>query len=85
MARTLRVCMAQLNLWVGDVEGNVDKMVQAAIEARDTHQADLVVFPELAVLGYPPDDLLLRRGLPGKVKDGLTRIRREVSGIGESG
>ena len=37
MARTLRVCMAQLNLWVGDVEGNVDKMVQAAIEARDTH------------------------------------------------
>ena len=82
MARTLRVCMAQLNLWVGDVEGNVDKMVQAAIEARDTRQADLVVFPELAVLGYPPDDLLLRRGLPGKVKDGLTRIRREVSGIG---
>lgn len=81
MSRTLRVCMAQLNLWVGDVAGNVDKIVGAALEARDTHNADVVVFPELAVLGYPPDDLLLRRGLPGKVKEGLTRIRKEVSGI----
>lgn len=81
MARTLRVCMAQLNLWVGDVAGNVDKIVDAALEARDTHKADMVVFPELAVLGYPPDDLLLRRGLPGKIAEGLARIRKEVSGI----
>ena len=81
MARSLRVCMAQLNLWVGDVDGNIDKIVAAAHTARDTHKADIVVFPELAVLGYPPDDLLLRNGLPDVVKAGLARIRKEVDGI----
>ena len=73
--------MAQLNLWVGDVDGNVDQMVAAATEARDTHQADIVVFPELAVLGYPPDDLLLRNGLPARIKAGLARLKAEISGI----
>lgn len=73
--------MAQLNLWVGDIEGNVDKMVAAVAEARDHHRADLVVFPEMAVLGYPPDDLLLRRGLPDAVARGVDRITREVQGI----
>lgn len=81
MTAALRIAMAQINLWVGDVEGNVDKIVAAAIEARDTLAADIVVFPEMAMLGYPPDDLLLRRGLPAAITAGLTRLNNEVQGI----
>jgi NAD+ synthetase len=78
---TLRIVAAQLNFWVGDVEGNVNRIIEAAHDARDRLKADLVVFPELAVLGYPPDDLLQRAGLPEVVAEGLQKIGREVSGI----
>ncbi|MBI2383587.1 MAG: NAD+ synthase [Gammaproteobacteria bacterium] len=81
MSQTLRLAAAQLNLWVGDVEGNVAKIVAAAGDARDRLHADLVAMPELALLGYPPDDLLLRSGLPAKIEAGLERIRSAVHGI----
>jgi NAD+ synthase (glutamine-hydrolysing) len=77
----LRIAAAQLNFWVGDVAGNVAKIIKAAHEARDRLKADLVVFPEMAVLGYPPDDLLQRSGLPAVVAEGLQKIGREVLGI----
>ncbi|MGH8441326.1 MAG: NAD+ synthase [Nevskiaceae bacterium] len=77
----LRIAAAQLNFWVGDVAGNVARIIKAANEARDRLKADLVVFPELAVLGYPPDDLLQRSGLPAVVAEGLQKIGREVLGI----
>jgi NAD+ synthase (glutamine-hydrolysing) len=77
----LRIAAAQLNFWVGDVVGNVAKIIKAANDARDRLKADLVVFPEMAVLGYPPDDLLQRSGLPAVVAEGLQRIGREVLGI----
>jgi len=81
MSAVLRIAAAQLNFWVGDVEGNVAKIIRAAHDARDRLKADVVVFPELAVLGYPPDDLLLRSGLPPVVAQGLTRIGTETHGI----
>lgn len=81
MPQALRLVAAQLNFWVGDIAGNVDKMIQAARRARDEIGADLIAFPELALLGYPPDDLLLRSGLPAAVETGLERIRQDVSGI----
>ena len=81
MSAVLKIAAAQLNFWVGDVEGNVAKIIAAANDARDRLKADLVVFPELALLGYPPDDLLQRSGLPAVVAAGLQKIGREITGI----
>ena len=80
MTDSIKVVLAQLNLWVGDIDGNVDKILAAAEEAR-AQGADLLATPELAVLGYPPDDLLLRSGLPDMVSAGLERIRAASQGI----
>jgi len=55
--------MAQLNLVVGDVDGNTSRIVAAAAAARDEHHADVVMVPELAVSGYPPEDLLFHSGM----------------------
>jgi len=81
LARRLRGAMAQLNLVVGDVDGNTSRIVAAALEARDRDHADLILFPELAVCGYPPEDLLFHGGMRLKVARSLERLRREVAGI----
>lgn len=80
-ASSLRVAMAQLNVWVGDIEGNADEILKASRIARDAHGADVVAFPEMALIGYPPDDLLLRRGLPHAIDVALGRLTRELTGI----
>src|SRR5690349_10093107 len=77
----LRLAAAQLNLWVGDIDGNVTRIVEAAQRARDELRADIVITPELSLLGYPPDDLLLRSGLPQAIDAGVQRLLREVRGI----
>ncbi len=69
----LRVAAAQLNLTVGDLEGNVAAMLDA-YERAETAGADLVAFPELAVTGYPPEDLLLRRAFVGQARDALAKL-----------
>ncbi len=53
-APTLRLALAQLNLFVGDVTGNTQRVLETAIEARDRLRADVVLFPELTLCGYPP-------------------------------
>ncbi len=65
-----RIALGQLNLTVGDLAGNVERMAEAAARAADEH-ADLVCFPELAVTGYPPEDLVLR---PEFVRDNLAAL-----------
>jgi NAD+ synthase (glutamine-hydrolysing) len=55
----MRLALAQINTVVGDLDGNAERIRRRLAEAKDQH-ADLVVFPELAVTGYPPEDLLLR-------------------------
>ena len=77
----LRVAMAQLNLLVGDIPGNTEKMIVAAREARDRWRADAIVFPELTVTGYPPEDLLLRPGFVGQVEPAMRRLCAEIQGI----
>ncbi len=65
--------MAQSHFLVGDISNNVKKMRALAIEARDKG-ADVIVFPELGLLGYPPQDLLLRPSLSGRIKSALATL-----------
>ena len=81
MAEKLRIALAQLNVVVGDVAGNLARIRDAIHEARDQLSADLVVFSELAVCGYPPEDLLFQAGLRKQVAEALEEIRVEASGI----
>jgi NAD+ synthase (glutamine-hydrolysing) len=69
----LRIALAQLNVVVGDLDGNRDRIVRDLQRARSAG-ADLVVFPELAVTGYPPEDLLLRPGFVRAARDSVERI-----------
>ena len=57
----LRVALCQINTAVGDLDGNVERVVAALAEA-EAQGCDLAVFPELALTGYPPEDLLLKPG-----------------------
>jgi len=81
MTDRLRIALAQLNLLVGDVAGNVIKIADAIARARDELQADVIVLPELTLSAYPPEDLLLRPGLHRQVLRGLETLKRGVKGI----
>jgi NAD+ synthase (glutamine-hydrolysing) len=73
--------MAQIDLLVGAVAANTERVIDACRRARDELAADLIVFPELTLTGYPPEDLLLRSGFQELVDEALARIRTQVSGI----
>jgi len=78
---SLCIAIAQLNLLVGDIDGNTTMIIDAATQARDTLGAQAIVFPELALCGYPPEDLLLRPGMYERIEAALARLQAEVSGI----
>ncbi|MGH8548873.1 MAG: NAD+ synthase [Methylococcales bacterium] len=77
----LGVAVAQLNLLVGDIDGNRDRILKAAETARDELRADVVVFPELSISGYPPEDLLLRSDFIAKSTDALAELARKSQRI----
>ena len=70
----MRVVIAQRNMLVGDIEGNAERILAAADEARRLLGAELILFPELALTGYPPEDLLLRPSLNTRINDALAQI-----------
>jgi NAD+ synthase (glutamine-hydrolysing) len=72
MAR-LRVAAAQLDLVVGDLDGNVARIL-AAYEQAESAGCDLVAFPELAITGYPPEDLLLRPSFVARAGEALDKV-----------
>ena len=76
----MRLALAQLDAVVGDLEGNRALIVDAIRDAQSAG-ADLVVFPELAVTGYPPEDLLLRPGFIKAARTSLDEIARATDGI----
>ena len=69
----LRVALAQLNLVVGDLEGNAARII-ATYERAEADACDLVVFPELAITGYPPEDLLLRPAFVAQAQESLEKV-----------
>jgi NAD+ synthase (glutamine-hydrolysing) len=81
MTDKITVALAQLDLPVGDVAGNTQKILDFAARARDDMQADLIVFPELSICGYPPEDLLFHTGLRRRVETAMQAIRDSVRGI----
>lgn len=76
----LKIALAQINPTVGDLEGNASKIIQNIRNARDAG-ADLVIFPELAITGYPPKDLLLKPSFITKNKEKLNEIVKETKDI----
>lgn len=74
--------MAQIDAVVGDVDGNVQRALAAVGRAREVHGARIVVLPELTLLGYPPDDLLLRPDLAGRIEAALDALGRGLADTG---
>lgn len=77
----LRIAIAQLDFLVGDLRGNASRVLHTASEARDRLRAHAVVFPELALAGYPPEDLILRRDFMAQAERILDEIAGQVHGI----
>ena len=76
----MRLALAQINTTVGDLDGNRARIL-ARLEEAKAAGADLVLFPELAVTGYPPEDLLLRPGFVRAAEESLGEIARATHGI----
>ncbi|WP_296247001.1 NAD+ synthase [uncultured Stenotrophomonas sp.] len=81
MSESLRIALAQFDFPVGDVDGNASRIIELMQEARDEYGADVVLFPELAISGYPPEDLLMRPGFLTSCEQALARVAAEVQGI----
>ena len=78
MSKSLRISIAQLNPVVGDIEGNLQLARDAFQKAKD-EQADLLVFSELFLLGYPPEDLVLKAAVSSACKTALDALSDEQS------
>jgi len=76
----LRLALAQVNCVVGDLEGNRAKLLEQ-LRLASGEGADLIVFPELAITGYPPEDLLLRPGFVRAARESLDEIATAANGI----
>jgi NAD+ synthase (glutamine-hydrolysing) len=78
----LRLALGQLNMLVGDIAGNAQKIVAAAERACRELSSDLLVLPELTLSGYPPEDLLFHRGFRVAVEKGMATVRSAQAGCG---
>ncbi len=78
--KRLRIALAQVNVTVGDLDGNVRKILQYTQMAKD-QGAHVVAFPELAITGYPPEDLLLKPQFIEENVDALHHLASQVRGI----
>ncbi|MDO8954770.1 MAG: NAD+ synthase [Gammaproteobacteria bacterium] len=77
----MKIALAQLNLSIGGIEANADKIIHSINHARDSLQADLIVFSELALTGYPPEDLLFNHACQARVAKALASIIHATQGI----
>ncbi len=77
---TLRIALAQLDLTVGDIEGNT-RMIERDLARARAARADIVLFPELALTGYPPEDLLLKPRFVAMARAALLRLLPHTEGL----
>lgn len=80
MSTSLRIAMAQFDFPVGDVAGNTQRIVEMIAHARDHYGADVVVFPELALSGYPPEDLLYRPSFLRDCEQAMAAVAQAATG-----
>ena len=76
----MRLALAQINTTVGDLDGNRERILSGMADAKAAG-ADVVLFPELAITGYPPEDLLLRPSFIHAAEASLAQVAREARGI----
>ncbi len=81
MSQILRIALAQFDFPVGDVARNAERIAALIAEARDEYGADVVLFPELAISGYPPEDLLLRPRFLADCETALRQLAATTHGI----
>lgn len=81
MKDSLRLAMAQFDFPVGAVARNAERIAKMIAEARDEFDADIVLFPELAISGYPPEDLLLRPSFLAACEAALHEVAKAATGI----
>jgi NAD+ synthase (glutamine-hydrolysing) len=74
----VRIALAQINLTVGDIAGNAARILDWTQRAKAQFQADVVVFPELALTGYPPEDLVKRPDFMAAVEAAVARLQRDL-------
>lgn len=72
----MRILMVQTNPLVGDIHGNTKKLISEAQQGIDDYAADIIVFPELVLTAYPPEDLLLRPSLDKRISSALDEIKK---------
>lgn len=78
--KKIKVVLAQLDLQVGDISGNLKKHIEA-VKIAEAQEADVIVFPELSLIGYPAEDLLLRRDFLRQANEALEMLKSEVNTI----
>jgi len=81
MSKPLRIAMAQFDFPVGAIDANARRIAEMIAMARDEHHADVVLFPELALSGYPPEDLLNRPAFLARCNEAIAEIAQTVHGI----
>ncbi|MDD5630794.1 MAG: NAD+ synthase, partial [Methylococcales bacterium] len=78
---SLKIALAQINFLVGNIAANVNNIIEAAFYARDELHADMIVFPELTITGYPAEDLLLRTDFITAANNAVYQLAGRVAGI----
>lgn len=74
----LTIVAAQINLFVGDIKGNAERIIEETQKISESHKPDIIVFPELTLTGYPPEDLLLRPGFYRRCDEALKHIQSQI-------
>ena len=81
MTKKISIALAQMDFVVGDISGNTELIIEASKKAKKKYNADLIVFPELSISGYPPEDLLLHSGFKKRIIEASNKIQQEINGI----